>query len=90
MARKPSANPIGTSGQCANTSTSFQTSSPKKKVRDAVEVVPADDGRAALPRRSSPLIDTRVVYCGDNLEQLKRLLPREILYEKIARKLAKI
>ena len=25
--------------------------------------------------RSSPLLDTRVVYCGDNLEQLRKLPP---------------
>jgi len=23
--------------------------------------------------KSSPLVDTRVIYCGDNLEQLKKL-----------------
>lgn len=39
------------------------------KVRDSVEVVPA------APMKPSPLIDTRVIYCGDNLEQLKKLPP---------------
>lgn len=29
-------------------------------------------GQRALPRPSSPL-DSRVIYCGDNLEQLKNL-----------------
>ena len=29
------------------------------------------EGRA--PARSSALMDTRVIYCGDNLEQLKKL-----------------
>ena len=24
-------------------------------------------------RRPSPLVDTRIIYCGDNLEQLKKL-----------------
>jgi hypothetical protein len=28
---------------------------------------------AAPPRRPSALIDTRVIYCGDNLEQLAKL-----------------
>ena len=27
----------------------------------------------ARPAKSSALVDTRVVYCGDNLEQLKKL-----------------
>lgn len=52
---------------------------------------PAEDpsaGRAALPRGSddpqvvptkpakpSALLDTRIIYCGDNLEQLKKLPP---------------
>lgn len=30
-------------------------------------------GAAAQPGRPSPLVDTRVVYCGDNLVQLRRL-----------------
>ena len=46
-------------------------------------------GRAALPRGSddrqvvptkagkpSALLDTRVIYCGDNLDQLKKLPPQ--------------
>src|SRR2546425_11076842 len=38
----------------------------------------AEDGRARPPGapsapRSSTLVDTRVIYCGDNLEQLKKL-----------------
>src|SRR5437879_11360594 len=38
-----------------------------KKVSGAVEVVPA------TRLKSSPLVDTRVIYCGDNLEQLRKL-----------------
>jgi hypothetical protein len=34
-----------------------------------VEVVPT------ARMKSSPLVDTRVIYCGDNLEQLKKLPP---------------
>jgi DNA modification methylase len=34
--------------------------------------VPAPSGK---PARPSALLDTRVVYCGDNLEQLKKLPP---------------
>ena len=42
---------------------------------------PASDGQAAPPAavpqqpkgRPSPLVDTRVIYCGDNLEQLRKL-----------------
>jgi hypothetical protein len=43
---------------------------------------PAPDGQAAplgaaVPQqpkgRPSPLVDTRVIYCGDNLEQLRKL-----------------
>src|SRR5271155_3111524 len=33
----------------------------------------ADPKSAAISRRPSALIDTRVIYCGDNLEQLKKL-----------------
>ena len=50
-------------------------------------------GRAALPRGSddpqvvpaksgkpSALLDTRVIYCGDNLEQLKKLQPECVCF----------
>ena len=37
--------------------------------------------------RPSSLLDTRVIYCGDNLEQLA-LTVQEILDEHIAKKLA--
>jgi hypothetical protein len=67
-------------------STPSQKPSPKRKIRDAG--VPAkkpgplarrtgegrgegDGGRLQKP---SALLDTRVVYCGDNLEQLAKLL----------------
>ena len=33
----------------------------------------ADTTPSALPRRPSSLVDTRVIYCGDNLEQLAKL-----------------
>ena len=48
-------------------STASQTSSARGKVRDAVESV--------LTARQTPsaLVDTRVIYCGDNLEQLQKL-----------------
>jgi len=45
-------------------STPSQISSPKRKVRDAVESIPTNR------TKSSALLDTRVVYCGDNLKQL--------------------
>jgi hypothetical protein len=55
----------------------------KKKIKDDVEVVPtkislapSDGERVAEGRvraRPSSLLDTRVVYCGDNLEQLAKL-----------------
>jgi hypothetical protein len=34
---------------------------------------PADTAPSALTRRPSALVDTRVIYCGDNLEQLAKL-----------------
>jgi hypothetical protein len=44
------------------------------------------------PLRASSLLDTRVIYCGDNLEQLaKIIIPptiHEILDEEILGKLA--
>ncbi len=36
---------------------------------------PESAAPAAPSGRPSPLLDTRVVYCGDNLEQLKKLPP---------------
>ncbi len=45
---------------------------PKKKAR-AVHEEPAP--YAAPAGKSSALLDTRVVYCGDNLEQLRKLPP---------------
>ena len=33
----------------------------------------SDSRKVAKPAKPSSLIDTRVVYCGDNLEQLKKL-----------------
>jgi hypothetical protein len=36
--------------------------------------VKRDESRApAAPARPSALVDTRVIYCGDNLEQLRKL-----------------
>jgi hypothetical protein len=52
---------------------------------------PASDSKK-VPASSKPssLVDTRVIYCGDNLEQLKKLLDgcADILEEQIAHKLA--
>ena len=42
----------------------------KGKPKEPVEVPPSDTAPAG---RSSAVIDTRVIYCGDNLEQLKKL-----------------
>jgi len=39
----------------------------------AKKPAPAPAARAATTRRPSALIDTRVIYCGDNLEQLAKL-----------------
>ena len=63
MANKAAAKPntVGTR------STASRTSSAKSKVRDAVESVPT------TRQKPSALVDTRVIYCGDNLEQLKKL-----------------
>lgn len=63
MAKKAVAKskPVGT------LSTASQTSSATGKVRDAVESVPT------TRQKTSALVDTRVIYCGDNLEQLKKL-----------------
>jgi hypothetical protein len=33
----------------------------------------ADPSPSPVVRRPSSLMDTRVIYCGDNLEQLKKL-----------------
>ena len=64
MAKKTSGanpDPVGTR------STASQTSTSKAKVRDAVESFPA------TRQKPSALVDTRVICCGDNLEQLKKL-----------------
>jgi hypothetical protein len=63
MAKKASdakSEPVGTR------STKSQPSPAKGKVRDAVESVPTKF-------KPSSLLDTRVIYCGDCLEQLRRL-----------------
>ena len=36
-------------------------------------LAPSDGERAGVRGRPSSLLDTRVVYCGDNLEQLAKL-----------------
>jgi hypothetical protein len=38
-----------------------------------VSLAPSDGERAGVRGRPSSLLDTRVVYCGDNLEQLAKL-----------------
>jgi hypothetical protein len=38
--------------------------------------------------KPSALVDTRVIYCGDNLEQSKKFPVKDILDEQIAYKLA--
>ena len=40
---------------------------------DLQEPVKRAEARAPKPAKSSTLLDTRVVYCGDNLEQLAKL-----------------
>jgi len=66
-------------------STATPSFAAKEKVRDAVEVVPTTknsvggamaSGAATVPAsrlKSSSLLDTRVIYCGDNLEQLAKV-----------------
>lgn len=51
---------------------------PKKKTAKGAKAKAADGPRltavpAASRRRASALVDTRIVYCGDNLEQLAKL-----------------
>ena len=41
--------------------------------RDSVSTTAREDARPAAKLKPSSLVDTRVVYCGDNLEQLKKL-----------------
>jgi site-specific DNA-methyltransferase (adenine-specific) len=43
----------------------------KKAVQTKIAKEPQP--RAAVPYRPSALVDTRVIYCGDNLEQLQKL-----------------
>jgi DNA modification methylase len=63
MAKKSAAksNPVGM--RC----TASPTIAAEKKIRDAVESVPTTYAKP------SALVDTRVIYCGDNLEQLQKL-----------------
>ena len=53
---------------------------------------PKSAALSRTPLRASSLLDTRVIYCGDNLEQLaKIIIPptiHEILDEEILGKLA--
>ena len=45
------------------------------KASDFAEASPekSADKPAAAPARPSAVIDTRVIYCGDNLQQLRKL-----------------
>jgi hypothetical protein len=43
--------------------------------------------RPTKPQKPSALLDTRIDYCGDNLEQLVALIVQETLDEHIAKKL---
>ena len=64
MATEPSgakSEPVGTRP------TTSQTSSGKGKVKDDVEVV------STTRHQPSASLDARVVYCGDNLDQLQKL-----------------
>ena len=64
--------------------------------RGAATVPTSRSLQTATKLKSSALLDTRVVYCGDNLEQLAKrghkvivaLTVQEILDEHIAKKLA--
>jgi len=49
------------------------------KIRDDVEVVPTK------PQKPSSLLDTRVIYCGDNLEQPERMQNEKCRMMKPAR-----
>jgi DNA modification methylase len=57
---------------------SGQSASPERGVHaastsPAKRAVKRDESRAPVADRASSLLDTRVVYCGDNLEQLAKL-----------------
>jgi hypothetical protein len=41
--------------------------------RKGTSTQPAPSTTPAPPGKPSALVDTRVIYCGDNLEQLARL-----------------
>lgn len=58
-------------GVHAASTPSVPTASKRAKAR-----APESSAPATPAGRPSPLLDTRVVYCGDNLEQLKKLPPR--------------
>ena len=45
---------------------------PRRKAKE-ISLAPSDGERAGVRGRPSSLLDTRVVYCGDNLEQLAKL-----------------
>jgi hypothetical protein len=57
----PKSEPVGTR------STASHTSPAPQMIGDDVEVVPTKR------QKPSALVDTRVIYCGDNLEQLRKL-----------------
>ncbi len=48
----------------------------KRGKRDRAEPVPPVAAAPTRPGKPSSLLDTRVVYCGDNLEQLAKLPDR--------------
>jgi hypothetical protein len=55
-----------------------QSAAPERGVHAAstspiTRAVKRDESRAPVVARPSSLLDTRVIYCGDNLEQLAKL-----------------
>jgi hypothetical protein len=70
MAKKAAAKPTAVgSARCADRTSQRDVPTTKKDN----SLAPSDGERAGVRGRPSSLLDTRVVYCGDNLEQLAKL-----------------
>jgi len=72
MAKKPPAAPPAVP-QIADAKPTAKDKPAKRPSHGKLREEPVPYTVASNPQRSSSLVDTRVIYCGDNLEQLKKL-----------------
>ena len=73
MAKKSEAKSSSVVGRKSLEPKSSLGSTESRSTKKENSLAPSDGERAGVRGRPSSLLDTRVVYCGDNLEQLAKL-----------------